>query len=194
MTLSPISSDKATLRRQALAGRDALDPVKRAAAGPALAALVDLFGDVDGQIVSGFVPIRSEIDPLLLMAALESRGAALALPCVVARHEPLMFRAWSPGGQLVPGPMGTREPPADHTMVLPDILLVPLAAFDRRGFRLGYGAGHYDRTIPALREMKPVRLVGLAFAAQEVPAVAQEPHDQRLDLVLTEVGAIVCTG
>jgi 5-formyltetrahydrofolate cyclo-ligase len=194
MTLSSLPLDKTTLRRQALARRDALDPAGRAAAGLRLCDHVDALAFVDGWIVSGFVPIRSEIDPGPLMSCLEARGAALALPCVTGRNEPLLFRAWSPGGPLVAGPMGTREPPPDHTIVVPDLLLVPLAAFDRRGFRLGYGAGHYDRTIPLLRALKPVRLIGLAFAAQEVAAIPQEPHDQPLDLVLTETGPVICTG
>lgn len=185
-----MTADKATLRRQALADRDALGPDTRTAAGPALARFAGLFGPVDGLIVAGFAPIRSEIDPGPLMAALAERGAALALPCVISRADPLVFRAHAPGGLLVPGPMGTREPPADHTPVIPDIVLVPLAAFDRRGYRLGYGAGHYDRTIPALREQKPVRLCGIAFAAQEIARVPEDPHDVPLDLVLTETGPL----
>jgi 5-formyltetrahydrofolate cyclo-ligase len=192
MTPIPSRDEKSRLRRQALAARDGLDPAQRAAAGVLLSDGLALFGPVDGLIVSGFIPIRSEIDPGPLMARLAALGAALSLPCVVSRDAPLLFRAWAPGAPLVSGPMGTREPPADHTIVLPDILLVPLAAFDRRGFRLGYGAGHYDRTIPALRAVKPIRLVGLAFAAQEVDAIPHEPHDQPLDLVLTEAGPVHC--
>jgi 5-formyltetrahydrofolate cyclo-ligase len=100
------------------------------------------------------------------------------------------MRAWSFGAPLVAGVWGIREPPADVPEVFPDILIVPLLAFDRRGHRLGYGAGHYDRTIACLRAMKPVTTIGIAFATQQIDDVPITPRDERLDLVLTEGGTI----
>jgi 5-formyltetrahydrofolate cyclo-ligase len=127
---------------------------------------------------------------LPLLRRLADAGASLALPVVAGRGQPLIMRAWSFGAPLVSGVWGIREPPADAPELFPDILIVPLLAFDRRGHRIGYGAGYYDMTISDLRAMKPVLAIGLAFAAQEIAAVPTTPRDARLDLVLTERGAI----
>ena len=139
-----------------------------------------------GVIVSGFMPLRSEINPLPLMRKLAEQGAGLALPVVAGRGKPLVMRAWAWGESLGSGVWGIREPKPEAAEVEPDILLVPLLAFDRLGHRIGYGAGYYDRTIAHLRSRKPVTAVGLAFAAQEVPTVPVTPRDAPLDLVLTE--------
>ena len=120
------------------------------------------------------------------------RARALALPVVAGRGQPLIMRAWSFGAPLVSGVWGIREPPADAPELFPDILIVPLLAFDRCGHRIGYGAGYYDMTISRLRAIKPVTAIGIAFAAQEIAAVPATPRDARLDLVLTERGAIDC--
>jgi 5-formyltetrahydrofolate cyclo-ligase len=140
--------------------------------------------------VSGFSPVKSEISPLPLLRRLADAGASLALPVVAGRGQALIMRAWSFGAPLVPGVWGIREPPADALELFPDILLVPLLAFDRHGHRIGYGAGYYDMTIARLRAMKPVTAIGVAFAAQEIAAVPATPRDARLDLVLTERAAI----
>ena len=132
------------------------------------------------------MPLKSEINPLPLMRKLAEAGAQLALPVVAGRGKPLIMRAWAFGEPLASGVWGIREPKPDAPEVDPDILLVPLLAFDRRGHRLGYGAGYYDMTIAALRARKPVVAIGIAFAAQEVDAVPITPRDARLDLVLTE--------
>jgi 5-formyltetrahydrofolate cyclo-ligase len=177
---------KAELRTAALAARDALSDEQRAAAARAIAARGLPVEIARGVIVSGYSPIRSEIDPVPLMRTLGAQGARLALPAVLARGKSLAFRAWSPGDRLVLGPLGILEPSPAATEVVPDIMLVPLAAFDRLGHRIGYGAGHYDYTLAHLRKAKPIAAVGLAFAAQEIDAVPALQHDERLDFVLTE--------
>jgi 5-formyltetrahydrofolate cyclo-ligase len=144
------------------------------------------FEIVRGMIVSGYSPIRSEIDPVPLMRTLAAGGARLALPAVMARGKSLAFRAWSPNDRLMLGPLGILEPSPAAAEIIPDIMLVPLAAFDRLGHRIGYGAGHYDHTLAHLRKIKPVTAIGLAFAAQEIKAVPALQHDVALDYVLTE--------
>ena len=181
-----VTDAKAGLRREALARRDALAPELRQAAAAAIA-LRDFPLDIrPGTLVSGFSPIGSEINPPPLMRRLAERGACLALPVVIGRGRPLVLRAWTLGEPLGKGVWGIREPPADAAAVEPDILLVPLAAFDRTGHRIGYGAGYYDLTLADLRARKPIVAVGLAYATQEIPAVPATARDARLDLVLTE--------
>jgi 5-formyltetrahydrofolate cyclo-ligase len=182
----PAGPSKSYLRTAALAARDALSSDQRAAAAAAIAARGLPVAIAPGAIVSAYSPIRSEIDPAPLMRALGSQGARLALPAVLARGKALAFRAWSPGDRLMLGPLGILEPSPAAAEVVPDILLVPLAAFDRLGHRIGYGAGHYDFTLAHLRKVKPVTTIGLAFAAQEIDAVPALQHDERLDYVLTE--------
>jgi 5-formyltetrahydrofolate cyclo-ligase len=177
---------KADLRATALAKRDALSDEQRAAAAEALARRGLPFEITDGMIVSGYSPIRSEIDPMPLLQAVAGQGARLALPAVTARGQSLIFRAWSPSDKLMLGPLGIPEPSPAAAEVLPDVMLVPLAAFDRAGHRIGYGAGHYDFTFAHLRKMKAVVGVGLAFAAQEIKAIPALSHDVALDYVLTE--------
>jgi 5-formyltetrahydrofolate cyclo-ligase len=181
---------KAALRSAALARREALPPDQRQAAGLTIAELGLPIKVVPGTVVSGFSPMKSEISPLPLLRRLADSGVSLALPVVTARGQPLVMRAWSFGAPLVSGVWGIREPPADAPELYPDILIVPLLAFDRRGYRLGYGGGYYDRTIARLRTMKPVTAVGIAFAAQQIEEVPITPRDERLDLVLTEGGTI----
>ncbi len=178
--------DKATLRATALANRDALSGEYRAAAALTLALRGLPIAITPGTVVAGYAPIRSEIDPAPLMQKLAAQGAQLALPVISARDLPLKFRAWSTGDTLQRGPLGILEPSLEAAEVIPDILLVPLAAFDRSGHRIGYGAGYYDRTLAPLRATKNITALGLAFAAQEIPVVAASAHDARLDLVLTE--------
>jgi len=130
--------------------------------------------------------MKSEINPVPLMRKLADKGARLALPVIAGRGKPLIMRAWNFGDPLVSGQWGIREPTGEAPEVAPDILLVPLAAFDRTGHRIGYGAGYFDMTINALRGKKPVIAVGIAFAVQEIPSVPTTERDARLDLVLTE--------
>jgi 5-formyltetrahydrofolate cyclo-ligase len=158
-----VEDSKATLRREAMARRDALPAETRSAAAEAIASRPFPLPIKPGTIVSGFMPLKSEINP-----------------------QPLIMRAGEFGAPLDRGQWDIREPKPEAAAVEPDILLVPLLAFDRAGHRVGYGAGYYDLTITQLRARKPVMTVGLAFAAQEVPAVPATPRDARLDLVLTE--------
>jgi 5-formyltetrahydrofolate cyclo-ligase len=181
---------KAVLRRAATARRDALAPDERMAAALAVAEQGLPVEVIPGIIVSGFSPLKSEISPLPLLRRLVDAGASLALPVVAGRGKPLIMRAWSFGAPLVSGVWGIREPPPEAPELFPDILIVPLLAFDRSGHRIGYGAGYYDMTISRLRAMKPVMAIGIAFAAQEIAAVPATPRDARLDLVLTEYEAI----
>ena len=181
---------KNDLRVAALAKRDALPAADRAAAATAMADRVFPILVPPGAIVSGYSPMKSELNPVPLMRTLADIGAQLALPVVQGRGKPLIMRAWSFGAPLVSGVWGIREPAADAPEVFPDIMLVPLAAFDRAGQRIGYGAGYYDMTIARVRAMKPVTAIGLAFAAQETDKVPAEPHDSPLDLVLTEKDVI----
>jgi 5-formyltetrahydrofolate cyclo-ligase len=183
---------KARLRREALARRDALPADMRQAAAETVAARAFPVDLPAGVLVSGFSPIGSEINPLPLMRRLAGRGARLALPVVMGRGQPLVLRAWALGEPLGKGQWGIREPAADALQVEPDILLVPLAAFDRTGHRIGYGAGYYDLTLAALRARKPIIAIGLAYAAQEIAAVPATARDARLDLVLTERAVIDC--
>ena len=177
---------KAELRRDAIARRDALPAHVRKAAAEAIAARAFPLAIAPGTIVSGFMPLKSEINPLPLLRKLAEAGAQLALPVVAGRGKPLVMRAWRWGEPLAAGVWGIREPKPDAPEVEPDILLVPLVAFDRAGHRIGYGAGYYDLTITRLRARKPVTAAGIAFAVQEIPAVPATPRDARLDLVLTE--------
>ncbi|MEA2902914.1 MAG: 5-formyltetrahydrofolate cyclo-ligase [Alphaproteobacteria bacterium] len=182
----PIQAVKAILRREALARRDALPAAERAEAAEAIASRAFPVAIAPGVIVSGFMPLKSEINPLPLLRKLADAGAQLALPVVAGKGRPLTMRAWRFGEPLASGVWGIRQPKPDAPAVAPDILVVPLLAFDRRGHRLGYGAGYYDMTIAALRARKPVLAVGIAFAAQEVADVPVTPRDARLDLMLTE--------
>jgi 5-formyltetrahydrofolate cyclo-ligase len=184
--LNSPDTTKSTLRATALAARDALSSERRAAAAETIARRGLPFEISPGTIVAGYSPIRSEIDPIPLMRKLAVPGVQLALPAIVAGDQPLKFHAWSPDDRLRRGRLGILEPSADAKEVIPDILLVPLAAFDRAGHRIGYGAGHYDRTLEQLRKLKVITAVGVAAAVQEVEAVPALLHDAALDYVLTE--------
>lgn len=140
-----------------------------------------------GGIVGGYWPIGDEIDVLPLLAALHERGVALALPVVMAPGAPLLFRAWRPGDEMAPGAHGIAAPLPRAATVIPSLLIVPLLAFDARGWRLGYGAGYYDRTLEAFAAAgRAVPAVGVAYAAQEVPEVPHDGGDVRLDALVTE--------
>ena len=177
---------KAELRAAALAARDALGDKKRETAAAKIAKRGLPIGIAAGTVVSGYSPIRNEIDPAPLMLRLAIQGARLALPVVNARGKSLTFRAWSPHDRLVLGSLGIPEPSPAAAELIPTIMLVPLAAFDRTGHRIGYGAGHYDHTFAHLRKSHHVMGVGLAFAVQETPVIPALSHDVALDFVLTE--------
>ena len=180
------AADKAALRTATLARRDAMPADERQAAAAAIAARAFPVPVGAGTVVSGFFPMRSEINPLPLLRKLAAEGAQLALPVIAGRGKPLTMRAWNQGDDLASGQWGIREPTAQAREVDPDVLIVPLACFDRAGHRIGYGAGYFDMTIRRLRGIKPVVAVGIAFAQQEIDRVPANAHDEALDLVLTE--------
>ena len=164
-------------RREAASGGDSAVVCRR---------LLDSLAIPADATVSGYWPLRDELDPRPILSALATRGQRLCLPVVVESGAPLVFRGWRPDVSLEPAAFGTQVPGADCPVLEPDILLVPLLAFDRRGFRLGYGGGFYDRTLATLRGRRPVLAVGLAFAGQEVDAVPVEAGDEPLDRIVTE--------
>ncbi len=181
-----ISDQKAKLREETLAKRDALPAEVRAQGAEAIAQRAFPVAVKPGLIVSGFMPMKSEINPLPLMRKLADAGAQLALPAIKGRGHPLIMRTYQFGDELARGQWGIREPKPEAGEVAPDILLVPLACFDGAGHRIGHGAGYYDMTIHALRAKKQVTAIGLAFAVQEIFTVPATERDERLDLVLTE--------
>lgn len=184
---------KAAMRRDARRSRAAIakEPPSGAPsrAGTCLVRDVVPAGDV---VVAGFWPIGSEIDCRPILDALHDLGYACSLPVVVEPCSPLVFRRWHPDLPLEAGAHGERIPPADAGEVVPDVLIVPGLAFDREGFRLGYGKGYYDRTLAALRAEKDVIAAGLAYAGQLVSEVPREDEDQRLDWIVTDDGTIAC--
>ncbi|MCA3561220.1 MAG: 5-formyltetrahydrofolate cyclo-ligase [Aestuariivirga sp.] len=148
-------------------------------------------GIVSG-IVSGFIPYKSEITTVPLLNRLRRDGWRSCLPVVVAAEQPLIFREWTPGGPLAPGAWDIPAPLDSAPEVMPDVLLVPMLAFDRRGFRLGYGGGFYDRTLEKLRALKKVVAVGVAYQAQMVEEAPAGLHDAPLDYVMTEQETFRC--
>ncbi len=141
-------------------------------------------------IVSAYHPHESEIDCLPLLTALQQAGWRIALPVVIGRGQPLEFRAWSPGDMLVPGSFGIPMPPDGTTVVEPDVMFVPMLAFDRFGYRLGYGGGFYDRTLALAREIRDVTAIGIAYAAQQIDQCPTGDYDQPLDGVVTQDGPV----
>ena len=140
----------------------------------------DLFGAYFAQ--------GSEMDPRPVIRRLEHAGGRCALPVAAGRDGLLEFRVWTAGDALVPDAVGVPSPLPEARVVQPALVIAPLLAFDRQGGRLGQGGGHYDRTLENLRAQGPVFVLGLAYAGQEAPAIPMEPHDQRLDAILTEDG------
>ncbi len=187
------SESKAALRAQALNRRSLVTASEAKAFALRLAEIgAGLAAEHHAQSASGFWPIKDEISTLPLLESLARRGLITALPVMRGRDEPLTFRAWKRGEPLVEAKMKIMEPPPEAAEVLPDLLFVPLAAFDRQGGRLGYGAGYYDRSLAKLRALKKVIAIGVAFEVQELQDLPQEPHDEPLDYVLTERKLISC--
>ncbi|WP_028033621.1 5-formyltetrahydrofolate cyclo-ligase [Chelativorans sp. J32] len=187
MTLPPRELKK-MLRQEALARRDALDPRWRIEASFRFAEKASEIAPMPGTVVSGFWPMRSEVDVRPLMAALRDGGARLCLPAILDKTT-IVFRELLRGAPLVDMGFGTQGPGEDAAELEPELMLVPLAAFDARGHRIGYGAGYYDRAIERLRQRgRAPNLIGIAFDCQEVPEVPNEAHDIALPEILTESG------
>jgi 5-formyltetrahydrofolate cyclo-ligase len=186
---------KAELRHAALTRRKALSAEARTAFAARLARDGLAFAQrAHAHLVSLFYPIGDEPDVLRLFAALAEHGFATLLPITVGRDAPLDFRQWRPGDPIRLGAMKIPEPVAEAERGDPELLFTPLACFDRRGWRIGYGAGHYDRTLKRLRAKGRALAVGVAYSNAECPAVPHEAHDEPLDFVLTEDELIDCRG
>ena len=179
---------KQALREQALARRDAMPVELRIDSAWLMAGYAAEIHFDPGTIISGFLPIRSEVDARPIMAELRKKGAQLCLPAVISKTE-IVFRRFDRQGELVPAGFGTLAPPKEAALLDPKILLVPLSAFDARGQRIGYGAGHYDRAIAKLigKGLMP-RLIGLGFNCQRVQHIPDEAHDIPLEAIITEAG------
>ncbi|WP_421790333.1 5-formyltetrahydrofolate cyclo-ligase [Hyphobacterium sp.] len=177
---------KQRARKAALARRKAA----HAALPDAAAALVEHFPDEIwpgvGKVVAAYCATHSEIDPIRLMETFHCEQARIALPRVDGPDQPLTFHQWQPGDELEIGAHGIAAPKSGAPVLEPELLLVPLVAFDQRGMRLGYGGGYYDRTLAALRAKKSVMAVGIAFEVQGVKKLPTQRHDQPLDWIVTE--------
>ena len=186
--MTDIATAKDAMRREARLRRAMLATALHGASETLAQAGFDVLPISAGAMIAGYWPVGDEIDPLPLLRRL-AKSHVCALP-VVESGRALSFRAWAFDVPPAAGRYGIPSPPLDSPVVLPDILLVPLLAFDRTGHRLGYGGGHYDATLAALRAERPIYAVGLAYAGQEVARVPADARDQRLDAVLTEQGLI----
>ena len=151
-----------------------------------------LFRDPDARAIAGYWPVLEEPDCLPLLAALAQRGYDTLLPAITAPGSPLLFRRWRKGEALVRNRFGIAEPTGEGETA-PNVVIVPCAAFDRSGHRIGFGKGYYDVTLAKLRAQGRVLALALAFACQEVETIPAEAHDERLDAVLTERGLLICT-
>lgn len=191
MTGTPDS--KAALRTEIYARRKVAHAADRAAEGASSLAARDNFlaarMHVGAEIISGFRPIRTEIDVTPLMLALAAAGHRLCVPVIEGAGLPLKFREWTPDAAMVEGAFGALVP-ATGDWLEPQLLIAPLLAFDAEGWRLGYGGGFYDRTLEGLRAKRRTLAAGFAYSVQQVSEVPREPTDQRLDAVVTELGLI----
>ena len=186
------ASTKARFRTEAMARRDALSPGTRAAASQRIAERAEtIISERNPKVAAFYWPIGSECDPRPLIRMARRRGIGVGLPA--KDGDLFVFRGWAEGDPLHPSIFGTSEPPPASPAVNPDLIVLPLVGFDRFGNRLGYGKGHYDRAIAALRAngWNP-GLLGIAFSVQEVPALPAEAHDVRLDWIVTERGVLSC--
>jgi len=177
---------KDVLRKRSLGRRKALDPEFRIEAGLKLTEFAQDLDLSPGAVVAGYWPIRDELDPRPLLVRLREMGHRLCLPVVADPH--LVFRHFDRDSAFEPAGFGTMAPGPASEEVRPDVLLMPLSAFDGAGNRIGYGKGHYDTAIAALEKTGPILCIGLAFDVQKVDTVPAEPHDKRLSGVLTESG------
>lgn len=191
--MNDLTNRKAALRNEIYARRREAHACDLASNGEASRAAMDHFLaarlHTGAEIISGYRPIRTEIDPSRLMEALHGAGHRLCVPVIQGRGLALKFRAWHPDAEMVAGEFGALVPAAGDWLA-PQFLITPLLAFDAAGWRLGYGGGFYDRSLEGLRESRRTLAVGYAYSAQQVDAVPREPTDQRLDAIVTEQGLL----
>lgn len=176
-----LTKEKMEARKLAFAARKI---AHAAGQGQAAEILADVLSKYRGAPLAGYMPMRTEIDPLPAMTA---HDGPVGVPVIIGAGQALRFREWSPGCAMIDGEFGAAIP-AEGLWIEPEILVVPLVGFDRRGFRLGYGGGFYDRTLDGLRGKRPTLAIGYAFSAQELDQVPIEPTDQKLDMIVTEKG------
>ena len=184
--MTDLSEIKQAARKAAFARRA---EAQRVGSGTGARRLAEVLTAWRGAPIAGYLPIRTEIDPRPAMAEAAAHGP-VAVPVILGAGQPLAFSLWEPGCALREGPFGAMVPERDR-FIEPEILIVPLVAFDRHGARLGYGGGFYDRTLEMLRSRRPTRAIGFAWAAQEADTLPLEPTDQPLDMVVTETGVIM---
>ena len=180
-----VAHKKAELRAACLATRKQL-PEKHPDADEALSQhVLSVVASASVGTVAGYVALPGELDPAVALKALSDKGATLALPVAVDEPSVLQFRRWLPGEALIRGPFGTVHPEASAPVIDPDVVLLPLVAFDRQGHRLGMGQGYYDRTLAHLRGSKNIAAYGLGFDEQEVGRIPIGSFDQPLDGIIT---------
>lgn len=180
--MTEIAARKADARKAAFARRKAAHSQHAGLQG--CTRLVELLESYRSGTITGYMPIRTEIDILPAMKTL-SQTATIGVPVILGAGRPLVFHQWTPDTPMTDGPFGAQVP-ANGALVVPDVVILPLLSFDRRGYRLGYGGGFYDRTLEKLNAKGHVLAVGFAYADQEVETVPIEPTDQRMDAVVTE--------
>jgi 5-formyltetrahydrofolate cyclo-ligase len=186
-------NQKKTARTEATANRKLLHAKFASSAPLQLAAQVfPVAANGDFRCVSAFFPYQSEIDTRPLLGRLAGEGWTSALPIIVDKQMPLIFGRWYPGEPTALGMWDIPQPTDRAPLVVPDVLLVPMLAFDRKGNRLGYGGGYYDRTIAQLRAKKKIVTIGVAYAGQEVDSVPHDAQDQQVDFIMTEREVIAC--
>lgn len=184
--MTQVARQKAEARKAAYARRMAVKSPD--ADAQAVAHLLSVLMPLKGGVLAGYMPIRTEVDPVPAMAALASFGA-VGVPVIQGEGQPLKFREWSPGCTMVDGPFGAQVPERG-VWITPQVLIVPLVAFTPELMRLGYGGGFYDRTLQGLRARGPVTAIGYAFSAQAVDSLPLEPTDEPLDMIVTEEGVL----
>ena len=182
--MATLTERKAAARKAAFARRKIAHEQKHAAAGH----LSSVLAGYRGVSLAGYMPMRTEIDPLPAMAEASAHGI-VGVPVIKGAGQALKFRAWSPDAVMIAGEFGALIPEAGD-WITPEILIVPLVAFDRKGGRLGYGGGFYDRTLEGLRAARPTLAIGFAYAEQEDSYLPLEATDQPLDMIVTQNGVI----
>ena len=184
-----LDAAKAACRRQAMLQRAELANSSPCAANTLAGHAAQLVGRYGCGVYAGYMPIHSELSPLVLLENLVGLGCDVALPITPRPGQPLGFHRWEIGGLLDDGPYGTKQPPARNNKCIPDVILAPMLAFDEEGWRLGYGGGFYDRTVADLRSFQQrVKLIGIAYEGQKLDKIPVGPFDVPLDAVLSPGG------